>query len=139
LNDDGSLADAGSTDQLIDLDLRKVGSAKLAVDRPVEERVIAEAMLLLKEEASGPHLLGQERALGAKLTANIPRWMVLLTGIVDYISHAASPQANSGPGQNEQRGCTWWIAERLLSGERRRIPDVQLGQTVRRLSTHQGS
>jgi hypothetical protein len=108
LDDDCSLADAGSTDQLIDLDPHKVATAKLAIDRQVEECAITQAMLLLKEEANGPNLLRQERALGAKLTANIPCRAVFLTGIVDCMSHVASSQANSGRGENERRGCAWW-------------------------------
>jgi hypothetical protein len=125
LNDDGSLADAGSTDQLINLNLHEVATAKLAVDRQVEERAIAQALLLLKEEAHSPHLLWQERALSAELTANIPRGTVFLTGIVDGVSHASSPQANSGQRENEEEGQCMELSgparpmnQRLLQGSR---------------------
>ena len=94
LDDDRSLTDASSTYDLINLDLHEVATSKLAVDRQVEERAIAEAMLLLQEEPHRPHLLWQEWSLSAKLTANIPRGAVFLTGIVDCMSHASSPQAN---------------------------------------------
>jgi hypothetical protein len=47
LDDNGTLTNASSTDQLIDLNLHEVAAAKLAVDSEVEERSIAEAVLLL--------------------------------------------------------------------------------------------
>jgi hypothetical protein len=132
LDDDCSLADPGSTGQLIDLDLYEVATAKLTVDRQIEECAITEAMLLLKEEANSPHLLRQERALGAKLTANIPRGTVFLTGIVDCMSHAASPQANSGREENGWEGGAWWEAEGLLSGGGQAEADVRQTETQER-------
>jgi hypothetical protein len=72
LNDERSLTDAGTTYELLDLDLHEIATPKLAVDRKVEERAITEAMLLLQEEAHRPNLLWQEWPLGAKLSANIP-------------------------------------------------------------------
>jgi hypothetical protein len=104
LNDERSLTDAGTTYELLDLDLHEIATPKLAVDRKVEERAITEAMLLLQEEAHRPNLLWQEWPLGTKLSANIPRRAVSLTGIVDCMSHALSPQANSGREENVSSG-----------------------------------
>jgi hypothetical protein len=41
MDDYGSLANASSPDQLIDLDLHKVATAKLAVDGQIKKRAIA--------------------------------------------------------------------------------------------------
>ena len=114
LNDERSPPDAGTTYELLDLNLHEIATPKLAVDRKVEERAITEAMLLLQEEAPGPNLLWQERSLSTKLAANVPRRTVFLTGIVDCMSRASSPQANSGREENLRSGPAWWLAERLL-------------------------
>jgi hypothetical protein len=114
LNDERSLTDAGTTYELLNLDLHEIATPKLAISRKVEERTIAKAMLLLQKEAHGPNLLWQERSLSTKLSADIPRRTVFLTGIVDCMSHALSPQANSGREENPRSGQAWWEAERQL-------------------------
>ncbi len=124
LNDERSLTDAGTTYELLDLDLHENATPKLAIDRKVVERTIAKAMLLLQKEAHSPNLLWQERSLSTKLSADIPRGTVFLTGIVDCMSHASSPQANSGREENPRSGPAWWEAEWQLSGEIRRIADA---------------
>jgi hypothetical protein len=100
LDHDGSLSNASSAYQLVDLDLYELTTTELTVDREIEEGAITKAVLLLQEEAHGPPLLRQELALRTKLTANIPRGAVFLAGIVNCVSHASSPQANSGRGEN---------------------------------------
>jgi hypothetical protein len=58
LDHDRSLTNASSANDLSNLDLHQIATAKLAIDSKVEERAIKETMLLLQEETYGPYLLG---------------------------------------------------------------------------------
>ena len=55
-----------------DLDLYEVASAKLAVDRKVEQCPVSDALLAIKEKANGPYLLWLQCSLCPDELACIP-------------------------------------------------------------------
>jgi hypothetical protein len=65
--------DAPAAGDISDLDLHEVAAAQLAVERQVEQRPIAQSLVLVEVEPDGPDVAWLERALGSDILTCVPR------------------------------------------------------------------
>jgi hypothetical protein len=86
--------------KLTDLDFHKVASAKLTVDREIEQGSVANALFAIKQEADCPDLLGLQRPLGANQSSCVPCSAITYAGIVLRSSHDLHSAANIGREKN---------------------------------------
>jgi hypothetical protein len=73
LDDGGARADAPATDDVANPNFDQVATAKLAVDREIEQSPISKSLMLVEVKSDGPDVPRFERALGANVLACIPR------------------------------------------------------------------
>jgi hypothetical protein len=81
LDDDRPCPNLSVADDIANLDLHQVTTAKLAVDGEIKERTIPGSSMLIKKEADRPDLTGLERALCADLASSVPRHPLTSGGI----------------------------------------------------------
>ena len=67
LDDDGTVADLATQDQITGIHLHHVAASELAVDRKIEERAVTLAAMLIEKEAYRPNLPGFQRTLRSRV------------------------------------------------------------------------
>ena len=72
LNDDRSRSNLAAADNVADFDFDDIAAAKLAVDRQIEHRSVAQSSLIIQPEPDRPDLLRLQHALGPNFSASVP-------------------------------------------------------------------
>ena len=102
LDDHRPRSDLTAADQIADLHADDVATAKLAVDREVEQRAVANPSMLVQKEPDLPYLPRLQSSLCAYRPSSIPSGALLCAGVRDV--HRHSPAAEIGRLENALQG-----------------------------------